>query len=67
LDVNVLAYRVVQRAVEEAPLIERDKRAASRKGGIRGGTARALTLPPERRQEIAKKANAARWAKKKRQ
>ena len=36
---------------------------ANRKGGIKGGTARAKKLSPERRKEIAKKAAARRWAK----
>ena len=38
--------------------------AAGRIGGLKGGKARAEKLSPERRQEIAKKAAAARWAKK---
>ena len=32
-----------------------------RKGGLVGGKARAASLSPERRREIAKKAAAARW------
>ena len=32
-----------------------------RKGGLRGGEARARALSPKRRREIAKKAAAARW------
>jgi hypothetical protein len=32
-----------------------------RKGGLKGGKARAASLTPEKRQEIAKKAAAARW------
>ena len=32
--------------------------------GRKGGTARALTLTPERRKEIARKAIETRWAKK---
>jgi hypothetical protein len=35
-----------------------------RKGGKIGGRARADSLTPERRKEIAQKAIAARWAKK---
>ena len=35
-----------------------------RKGGIKGGKARAATLSPERRKEIAKKAALARWSEK---
>jgi hypothetical protein len=37
---------------------------ANRKGGLKGGKARAETMLPSRRKEIAKKAAAARWAKK---
>jgi len=36
--------------------------ALGRKGGLKGGKARAEKLSPERRREIAKKAAAARWA-----
>jgi hypothetical protein len=34
------------------------------KGGLKGGIARAAALGPRKRQEIARKAAAARWAKK---
>lgn len=33
-------------------------------GGLKGGKARAATLTPERRREIAQKAARARWGKK---
>jgi hypothetical protein len=36
-----------------------------RKGGLKGGAARAAKLSPEERSDIAKKAAAARWEKKK--
>jgi hypothetical protein len=35
-----------------------------RKGGIKGGAARAAQLDPQRRREIAQKAASERWAKK---
>lgn len=35
--------------------------ALGRKGGLKGGAARAAKLTPEQRSEIAKKAAAARW------
>jgi hypothetical protein len=38
--------------------------ALGRLGGAKGGKARAAALTPEQRSEIAKKAAAARWAKK---
>lgn len=33
-------------------------------GGLKGGRARAATLSPERRKQIAQKAAQARWGKK---
>jgi hypothetical protein len=39
--------------------------ALGKLGGKKGGKARAAKLTPERRAEIAKKAAAARWGKKK--
>ena len=39
--------------------------AIGRKGGKAGGKARAAALTPERRREIAQKAAAKRWGKKK--
>lgn len=38
--------------------------ALGRLGGLKGGKARAKSLTKEQRQEIAKKAAAARWKKK---
>lgn len=38
--------------------------ALGRKGGLKGGKARAEALTPERRAEIARKAAAARWGTK---
>ena len=35
-----------------------------RSGGLRGGNARAESLSPERRQEIARQAASSRWGKK---
>jgi len=42
---------------------EKDAAAVSlgRRGGLKGGKARAEALSPERRSEIAKKAAVARW------
>lgn len=37
-----------------------------RPGGLKGGTARAKSLDPQKRLEIARKAADARWAKKRR-
>jgi hypothetical protein len=38
--------------------------ALGRKGGLKGGKARAASLTAEQRSEIAKKGAAARWHKK---
>jgi hypothetical protein len=40
-----------------------DAVSLGRRGGLKGGVARALKLAKERRVEIAKRAAAARWAK----
>jgi hypothetical protein len=37
--------------------------ALGRKGGLKGGKARAKALTPSRREEIAQQAAQARWAK----
>ena len=37
--------------------------AANRKGGLKGGAARAAKLTPEERKKIAQKAAAKRWEK----
>jgi len=37
--------------------------ALGRKGGLKGGTARARKLTPEKRAEIARKAAKARWGR----
>lgn len=59
MDVNVRAFRIVQNLTTEK---KEDKRAkAARAGGTAGGPARARKLTAERRTEIAKKANRARW------
>ena len=48
-------------------VVERDdspKIARARKGGHKGGPARAAALTPEQRAEIARSAASARWKKK---
>jgi len=49
--------------VQAAPVPDKDPSAVAlgRKGGLKGGKARAAKLTPERRSEIARKAAAARW------
>ena len=67
-DLNALAAAIVAEATGDAPAEEPDARdpnavALGRKGGAKGGPARAAALTPERRREIAQKAAAARWGK----
>jgi hypothetical protein len=62
VDVNVRAFRTVQAIINGGSSSD-NKREASRRGGLKGGPSRAKAISAERRQEIAKKANAARWKK----
>jgi hypothetical protein len=67
-DLNQLAASIVGEAVSDKPIAPTDDGkdphavALGRKGGQKGGKARAAKLTPEQRSEIAKKAAAARWA-----
>ncbi len=64
-DVNQLAKIIVDIATEEAEQSpELAKSAAGRKGGNKGGAARASALSPEQRSDIARLAAQARWKKK---
>lgn len=65
-DLNQLAAAIVGESTDEAtdePEREKDPNAVAlgRKGGLKGGKARAAKLTQEERSEIAKKAAAARW------
>jgi len=73
-DLNELAARIVADATEEdreypdepaeeATAPEKDPAAVAlgRKGGLKGGKARAEKLTPEQRSEAARKAARARW------
>lgn len=44
--------------------VSRAAAALGRRGGLKGGPARAAALSPKKRSEIAKKAAAARWKEK---
>lgn len=65
---NVLAWQIVQQATGQAPpareLTPEQAAAAllGRRGGLKGGKARAAKLSKEQRSEIAKKAAKARWS-----
>lgn len=67
-DVNELAAQLVGEATGEvAPEPEDGKDQAAvalgRKGGLKGGKARAASMTPEQRSEAARKAARARWRK----
>ncbi|MEE8584158.1 MAG: hypothetical protein V3T83_04830 [Acidobacteriota bacterium] len=70
-DLNELAFHLVKHATEEADtegmseerLTSLAAAALGRRGGLKGGPARAKNLSAERRREIAKKAARARWKK----
>jgi hypothetical protein len=66
-DPNQLAKSIIDIATgqQPSPVDKRDPAAVelARKGGLKGGAARAVSLTPEQRAEIAKKAAATRWKK----
>jgi hypothetical protein len=66
-DVNQLAKQIVDEATGQTERLEdqRDPMAVElgRRGGLKGGKARASKLSPERRIEIARKAAEARWGR----
>ena len=53
------------KAVAENPPVDRtaQHKEAGRKGGLKGGKARAASLTPRKRTELAKKAAGVRWKK----
>lgn len=62
-DFSQVAFAIVRQAtgeIEPTPEFT-GKKADSRKGGLKGGKARADKLTPEQRSEIAKKAAQKRW------
>lgn len=71
-DPNELARNIVDRATgavtdEPSPAREKDPAAVAlgRRGGLKGGAARAANMTPEARSESARKAGKARWASQK--
>ena len=66
-DPNQLAKSIIDIATGEKPEVDhdagKDPAAVSlgRKGGLKGGAARAASMTPKRRAEIAKKAAESRW------
>lgn len=69
-DTNQLAKLIADIATGEVEDVKTDDGknpaavALGRKGGLKGGKARAKSLSAERRSEIARQAVQARWAKK---
>lgn len=69
-DVNELARQIVDETTDEAtPADPNDGKdpaavALGRKGGLKGGKARAAKMAPEERAESARKAAQARWRRK---
>jgi len=68
-DPNELGRLIVDEATGNAPDPDEGKDPAAvalgRRGGLKGGKARAASMTPEQRSEAARKAAAARWAKEK--
>jgi hypothetical protein len=67
-DINQLAAKIVEMATNEDAPSEGDGKdpaavALGRKGGLKGGKARAERMTPEERKLSAQKAAAARWGK----
>jgi hypothetical protein len=74
-DINTKAFSIVQQVTGEAPKTipvksepkpEKNPAAVAlgRLGGAKGGKARAASLTPEKRAQIATKAAIARWGRK---
>jgi hypothetical protein len=69
-DPNQLAYQIVQLSTEEQEqpkersAISKYLSEIGKKGGLKGGPARAKKLSSKRRREIARKAAKTRWGKK---
>jgi hypothetical protein len=69
-DINQIAYQIVQESTAQVPEqaepedpIKAAAAALGRRGGLKGGPARAKKLSPQKRREIAKIAAKARWEK----
>jgi hypothetical protein len=67
-DVNEIAARILAEATDEdqhddEALRKQAARILGRRGGLKGGPARAKKLSRKRRQEIARKAANARWTR----
>lgn len=74
-DINELAHSIVEQATDESPPEEPESPpensgkdpaavALGRRGGLKGGKARAARMTPKERSEAARRAANARWRKK---
>jgi hypothetical protein len=67
LDMNQLAKRIVDEATGAEPITpppaQKNQSAVERRGGAKGGIARAAKLTPEQRIDAARTAANARWKK----
>jgi hypothetical protein len=64
-DLNQRAAEIVRLSTEEPPMAVSEYLAEiGKKGGLKGGKARAQALPASKRKAIARKAAKARWSKK---
>lgn len=61
-DANQLAKFIADVATGKEPEYEPDT-SGQRKGGVKGGEKRAVSLTPEQREEMARLAAEARWKK----
>jgi hypothetical protein len=63
MDINQLAAKIVDEATGESPRVKDPAAVAlGRRGGLKGGKARADKMTAEERTAVAKKAAAARWS-----
>ncbi len=62
-DVIGNAVKVMKISVGELPDDSIAEKEGQRRGGVKGGAARALALTPEQRAEMARLAARARWKK----
>ena len=62
-DENEAAFDLIRQVIDETEGTGKDPLAVAlgRRGGLKGGRARADSLTPSRRREIARKAAQSRW------
>lgn len=66
-DLNAMASAIVEQATTDAPLVDADETKdplaveLGRRGGLKGGKARAARMTAEERSEAARRAARKRW------